>query len=394
MASGPAPAPAPSLLDTVFLGNPLHAWLIAAVVGIAAFVGVLLLRRVVLARVQRLADRKQEGIFGLLPRLVLKTSSLVAVAVAIYAASLWLVLGDRPGRMIGYILVLVVAVQVVLWGRLLVGFAVDEFLRRRAYAGGQEHPDGAVLASAGILRILAMTLLYAGVVLLVVENFGYDVTALIAGLGIGGIAVALAAQNILSDLFGSLSIVLDKPFVVGDFIIVGEQLGTVEKIGIKTTRVRSLSGEQLVFANSDLLSSRIRNYKRMAERRVVFGVRVKMGTPAEKLELAQQILAEAVRGVDHTRLDRAHFAAFGASSLDFEVVYYVHSADYTVYMDCQQAINLHIYRRFAAEGIELALPTQVLHVAEGSVGVATQAAAAADRGAGENGDQHSPVHAN
>ncbi len=368
VAAATQPTPALSaVLDTVILGNPVSAWLFAAAAALVAFAAVLLARRILLARARALAERRKEGIFGLVPRVVLATSSIVAVAAAVFAASMWLVLSDRASRVIDGLLVALLAVQVMLWGRLVVEYLIDEFLRRRALASGQDAPDGAVLASAGVMRFLALTVLYAAVVLLALENMNVDVTALIAGLGIGGIAVALAAQNILGDLFGSLSIVLDKPFVVGDFIIVGEQLGTVERIGIKTTRVRSLSGEQLVFANSDLLSSRIRNYKRMAERRVVFQLRVTLQTPPEKLELAQKILKEAVLAQELVRFDRAHFFAFGESSFVFEVVYYVLSSDYNVYMDRQQAINLHIVRRFAQEGISLAYPAQTLFIAEGQV---------------------------
>lgn len=200
------------------------------------------------------------------------------------------------------------------------------------------------------------------VALMMLANLGVDVTALVAGLGIGGVAVALALQNILSDLFASISILLDKPFVVGDFIIVGEELGTVEKIGIKTTRVRSLGGEQLIFANNDLLQSRVRNYKRMDERRIVFRVGIVYETPGDKLEAISGMLREIVEGIEQTRFDRAHFAEFGDFALQFEVVYYVLSSDFAIYRDIQQRINLAIFRRFERESIGFAYPTQMLHI--------------------------------
>jgi len=189
-----------------------------------------------------------------------------------------------------------------------------------------------------------------------------DVTALVAGLGVGGIAVALAVQNILGDLFASFSIVLDRPFVMGDFIIVGDYMGTVEHVGLKTTRIRSLSGEQLVFSNTDLLGSRIRNYKRMAERRVVFSLGVLYQTSPEQLEKIPQMIREIVEAQTPVRFDRAHFKEYGASSLNFEVVYYILDPDYNRYMDIQQAVNLEIYRRFDEEGIEFAYPTQTLYL--------------------------------
>jgi len=174
--------------------------------------------------------------------------------------------------------------------------------------------------------------------------------------------VALAVQNILADLFASLSIALDQPFVIGDFIIVGDYLGTVENIGLKTTRVRSLSGEQLIFANNDLLNSRIRNYKRMGERRVVFSFGVTYQTAYDKLKTIPGVVQDIIESYENTRFDRAHFSEFGDFSLAFEVVYFVRSPDYNEYMDIQQGINLALVEHFEQEGIEFAYPTQTLFV--------------------------------
>ena len=200
------------------------------------------------------------------------------------------------------------------------------------------------------------------VALVALDTAGIDITALVAGLGVGGIAVALAVQNILGDLFASLSIVLDKPFVIGDFIIVGDMMGTVEHIGMKTTRVRSLSGEQLVFSNTDLLSSRIRNYKRMQERRALFRFGVTYQTSRDLLARIPEVVREVIEGRDETRFDRAHFAGFGDSSLDFEVVYYMLVPDYNAYMDTQQAVNLELVGRFEEIGIDFAYPTRTVFV--------------------------------
>jgi small-conductance mechanosensitive channel len=185
---------------------------------------------------------------------------------------------------------------------------------------------------------------------------------LIAGLGVGGIAVALAAQNILGDLFASLSIVVDKPFVVGDFIVIDDFLGTVDRIGLKTTRLRSLSGEQLIFSNADLLKSRIRNYRFMRERRIVFSFGVEYETPLPALETIPGTVREIIEAQERTRFDRAHFKSYGASALDFEVVYYVLVPEFNTYMDIQQAINFELFRRFADAGIGFAYPTQKLYV--------------------------------
>jgi len=212
----------------------------------------------------------------------------------------------------------------------------------------------------GLLNFAVRAVLWTGVLLLALDNLGVHVTTLITGIGIGGVAIALAIQNILGDLFASLSIILDKPFMIGDFIIVDDFLGTVEHIGLKTTRLRSLSGEQLVFANSDLLKSRIRNYKRMAERRIVFSIGVVYQTAPEKLAGITGFIRDIIEGQPQARFDRAHFKGFGSSSLDFEIVYWVTSPDYNLYMDIQQAINLALFRRLQSEGIEFAYPTQTL----------------------------------
>ena len=223
----------------------------------------------------------------------------------------------------------------------------------------QEGPDG--VAAMDILSFMARVAIWSVILLAALDNLGVNITTMIAGLGVGGIAVALAAQNILGDLFASLSIVLDKPFVVGDFLSIGDFLGSVERVGIKTTRLRSLSGEQLIFSNNDLLASRIRNYGRMLERRVVFSLGVTYQTPAAKLKIIPDMLRAAVESQEAVRFDRAHFQKYGDFALIFEVVYYVLSADYNEYMDIQQAINLKIFEEFDAEDIEFAYPTQTVY---------------------------------
>ena len=189
-------------------------------------------------------------------------------------------------------------------------------------------------------------------------------TMLIAGLGIGGIAIALAMQNVLGDLLASLSIALDKPFKVGDFLTIGEEKGTVEHIGIKSTRLRSISGEQIVMSNSDLLSSRVRNFGLLFERRINFKIGIVYETPREKIKQVPKILEEAIRAQPKTRFDRAHFTAFGDFSLNYEAVYFVLDPAYGTYMDVQQAINLRIHEEFEKAGIEFAYPTVVQYNAE------------------------------
>jgi small-conductance mechanosensitive channel len=244
--------------------------------------------------------------------------------------------------------------------------AAVAWIERRRRRSAQT--DRAVVGSLGVIGFIARVVIWAMVVLLTLDNLGIDVTALMAGLGIGGVAVALAAQNILGDLFASLSITFDKPFVLGDFLILGDFLGSVEYIGIKSTRLRSLSGEQIVISNADLLSSRIRNYGRMYERRVVMAHNVTRQTPVEEVERIPSMIRRIVESQAGTRFDRSHFARHGATALEFETVYYVLSPDYNRYMDIQQAINLQIHREFAQRGIEFAYPTQSIFLAAEGTG--------------------------
>lgn len=200
----------------------------------------------------------------------------------------------------------------------------------------------------------------AGGFLFLIDNLGYDITTLVAGLGIGGIAVALAAQTILGDLFSYLVIFFDKPFEIGDFIIIDDKMGTIEYIGIKTTRIRTLSGEQLICSNTDLTNSRVHNYKRMEKRRVVFSFGVIYQTAASQIKRIPGIVREIIESDAGNTFDRAHFSSYGDFSLNFEVVYYVMTPDYNIYMDRQQAINIAIFERFEQEKIEFAYPTQTV----------------------------------
>jgi small-conductance mechanosensitive channel len=222
--------------------------------------------------------------------------------------------------------------------------------------------DASAMASLTALSPMIRVAFWLVGVIFLLANLGLDVTSLVASLGVGGLAIGLAAQGILGDLFSYFSIVLDRPFQIGDFIIVGDYMGVVEYVGIKTTRLRSLGGEQLVMANTDITGSRVRNYKRMQQRRIVFGLGVTYETGLAQLEEIPKLIKEIIEPMENARFDRAHFAAYGDFSLNFEVVYYVLSGDFNLYMDLQQHINLEIKKAFEARDIEFAYPTQVLYV--------------------------------
>lgn len=348
------------MLDIVVLDNSLQTWLTAALTALVALLvlrlGINALRR----RMSRVAERTVTRIDDLFVAVLGSTKVVFLILFAVYLGSLKLQISPRAGAVLASIAMLALLAQAGFWG----GTALKAGLRE--YAERRLSEDPAALTTMNAAAFLGRIVLWSVVFLLALDNLGVDITTLIAGLGIGGIAVALAAQNILADLFASLTIVLDKPFVIKDFLIVNELMGTVEHVGLKTTRVRSLSGEQLVFSNADLLSSRIRNYGRMFERRVVFGVGVVYQTPRAKLQAIPVILRSAIESQDKTRFDRAHFKEYGPYSLNFEAVYYVLDASYNTYMDTQQAINFFIHEEFEEQEIEFAYPSQTLFVVESS----------------------------
>lgn len=343
-------------LDQLLTDNSTAELLIAASIFTLLLAGVYLLKRFGLLRLARYAQRTETRVDDLLIETLQATRLWLLFPLALYLAGESLVLPDRPMRILMHVTVLALILQAALWGNRLITEWLDYALKTRASA------DPAGVSALNVLGYIARLALWAMGLLLTLDHLGFNITALLAGLGIGGVAVALAAQSVLGDLFASLSIIFDRPFVVGDFIVVGDQLGTVEYIGLKTTRLRSLSGEQIVFGNADLLKSRIHNYKRMNERRVLFRFGVVYQTPPERLETIPGMVREAIEMSPRTRFDRAHFFALGNSSLDFEVVYHVLDRDYNIYMDVHQSILLALFHRFSELGIEIAYPTQTLYV--------------------------------
>jgi small-conductance mechanosensitive channel len=345
------------LLGADFAGNAVWRWLLAVIATFVLYGLFQLVRTQLSRRVSRLTQQTDTFVDDLLVGVLRATSRPFLAVLALVAASMVLDLSGSAGDLRRWLVVIALTVQVGLWGQRAVTLWV-EYQRNRLI----ETDPGTATTLQG-LSYLVRVGLWGAVVVLMLDNLGYNVSALLAGLGIGGIAIALAVQNVLGDLFASLSIALDKPFVTGDFIIVDDKMGTVSRVGLKTTRVISLSGEQLVFSNSDLLNSRIRNYKRMQERRVAFAFGVLYQTPTDRLEEIPIIVREIIETTDSTRFDRAHFKEFGESAYVFEVVYYVLEPDYALYMDCQQHINLELCRRFEERGIEFAYPTRTLHLA-------------------------------
>lgn len=339
------------------MGNSLQQWGLAGAVSVATGLVLITALQLIRTRLTAWAARSDGHYDDVVARLLQVTGRWFIVAVALLAGVRLLALPDWAATMPGRMFALAVLLQAGIWLHTGIGALMAIQVKR------QRSSDAAGATTAAILGFIVRVLLWSIVLLMMLANLGFDITALVASLGIGGIAVALAVQNILGDVFASLAIALDKPVVIGDFIVVGDVLGTVERVGLKTTHLRSLSGEQIVIANADLLSSRIRNYKRMFERRVLFRFGVTYQTDPDRLAEIPRIVRRLVESDSLTRFDRAHLATFGESALEFEVVFHVLDPDYNRYMDVQQRINLGLIRELGAAGVEFALPARTVHIA-------------------------------
>ena len=345
-----------NLAQLPLFANSALDWLLALGITVLALLVLLTARRAVRGYHNRLVATAQTELLEIPLQVLSRTTQLLLLAVSVYIGAQWLNTGPKTQQVLGSAITIALFWQAGIWTVAAASAWIDR-KRQRSLA-----VDRAAVGSLGIIGFLINVVIWAMVLLLTLDNLGIDITALIAGLGIGGIAVALAVQNVLGDLFASLSITLDRPFVVGDFLILGDFLGSVEYIGIKSTRLRSLSGEQIIISNSDLLSSRVRNYGRMNERRIVFGTRITYETPLEQLEQVAGLIRQIIESQPDTRFDRSHFAKHTPDAIEYETVYYVLSADYNKYMDVQQTINVTLHRELQQRGIKFAYPTQRVYV--------------------------------
>jgi small-conductance mechanosensitive channel len=348
-------------LETVvnheYFYNTLESWSYFGALSFIVLAALYITKMIVMTRLHGLVKGGSLDIFELtLKALKEKTHFAVMLVVSVFFGSQVLYLPDSLTNGLSNILLLAILFQFALWVITISDDWIQEYRRKRM----EESPASATGMS--LVSFLIKIAVWSGAGLLFLDNMGFDITALAAGLGIGGIAIALALQNILGDLFASLTIIFDKPFANGDFLIVGDHMGAVESIGLKTTRLRSLSGEQIVFSNTDLLGSRVRNYGRMYERRVAFKVGITYSATRDQIKKIPKIIQDAIEAEENTRFERSHFAEYGESSLDFESVYYVLAADYNLHMNIKQSVYLKIHEEFEKEGIEFAFPTQTVHV--------------------------------
>lgn len=345
-----------SRLDHMLVRNPLSDWLVAVGVAVAILLFAWLLQRLLVRRLSRIAERTATKLDDALVDAARSTKLWLLFFIAVYLGSQYLDLGKKTEGVLDKLATVATLLQVGLWLAALLDYWVANSRRRAAAT------DLGAATSLSALSFIGKLLLWLVMLLFILDNLGINVTALVASLGIGGIAVALAVQNILGDLFASLSIVIDKPFVIGDAINVDSYTGTVEHVGLKTTRIRADTGEQLVFSNSDLLKARLRNYKRMSERRVVLTLDVEFATAPDTAERIPALLRELIAAQPNVRVDRIHLKAIQDSAWRYEIVWWMLVPDYALYMQTRQNVLLGIVRRFAAEGIVIAFPSQSLRL--------------------------------
>jgi small-conductance mechanosensitive channel len=347
------------MLNKTLWGNTIETWLIAVGISVGLLLTVKLIRDFLVRRFFKLDQSREDDINALIAAMVKSVSMPIVALLFLNIGVQGLDIPEKLTVWVSALAMIAVIIQIARWGNVLISFWFKRYQKKYI------HDTGERITTLRALTLVGRTALFSIAALLALDNVpGVKITTLVASLGIGGIAVAMALQNILGDIFASLSILLDKPFVVGDFIIVESHMGAVEYIGLKTTRIRSLSGEQLVFSNSDLLKSRIRNYKRMAERRVVFSIGVVYQTDYDTLKKIPDLIRQIIEDQEHVRFDRSHFQGYGDFSLNFETVYYVLSPDYNRYMDVQQVINLAIFRQFETLNIGFAYPTRTVFLKE------------------------------
>lgn len=341
------------ILDEIIWNNTIYKWLIAFAIIVGLCLLIKLFKSIIIRRVKKWTSKTSTDWDDFAVRIMESSVVPLLYISSVYFGLKTLAFSDQLDTVI-HIAYLVAFTFFILK---MISAAFSKFVF--SFIQREENSEGKEKQAAGLIVIANVVIWILGIVFLM-DNLGYDVTTIIAGLGVGGIAIALAAQAVLGDLFSYFVIFFDKPFEIGDFIVVGDKNGIIEYIGIKTTRIRTLSGEQLVCSNTDLTNSRLHNFKRMQRRRIVFNLGVTYQTTHEQLSIIPGLVKDIVSANPKLQFDRGHFSGYGDFSLNFEFVYYVLDSDYNIYMDCQQTLYLGIYSAFEKHGIEFAYPTQTL----------------------------------
>jgi small-conductance mechanosensitive channel len=337
--------------ERIFYGNTIAEWLVAGILGLAVWTGLTLMRRLIVARSKSYSAVHRSTPIRLLFYLIGNTKQFLFLALALYAGQESLTLSPRLQHGVSNVVLILILLQV----GLLAGRSMRFYLEIKEMERGS---DRLFAGSLDVISFVARMLIWSLLILVALDNLGVNITALLAGLGVGGVAVALALQNILGDLFASLSIALDKPFAVGDSLNIDTYTGSVEHIGIKTTRLRSETGEQIILSNADILKSRVRNYGRMPEQRVLTTLHVAYATPTDVLAEIPTLLEGIVRGQASARFERCHLKSIGESSLQFELSYFAQQPKLNPMLDLQHIVNFQIINEFRRLGVEFALPAQ------------------------------------
>ena len=347
-----------NFFNQIYLGNKLSAYLIALAVFIGGVVLIKVLDKIFLGRLKKWAEKTDTTLDDFLVRGIERTIVPLLYFLSFYVAVKSLTIDSKLEKYFDIVSIIVFTFFFLRTLSSVITYSLKTFVKKR---GADEQKQKQL---KGISTIISAIIWSLGFVF-VLDNLGFKVSAVIAGLGIGGIAIALAAQAILGDLFSYFVILFDRPFEIGDFITVADKSGTIEHIGIKTTRIRALSGEQLIVSNTDLTNSRIHNFKRLEKRRVIFKIGVVYQTSAQHLKEIPEIVKVIITSEPKVEFDRGHFASFGDFSLIFEFVYFILDQEYSEYMEIHQKINLKIYEEFEKRGIHFAYPTQTLYVNKG-----------------------------
>src|SRR3984957_9851458 len=339
-------------MQALMLGIPPTEWLIAGVAGVVVWASLWILRDLIASRYKKYSSANNP-LIRLVVYLIGNTTQILFLAVALYVARESLTLPDRIRHIASNAVMILILIQVGLWA----GRAVRFYLEMKELERGA---DRVFAGSLDIINFVARILIWSLIILVALDNLGVNITALLAGLGVGGVAVALALQNVLGDLFASLSIALDKPFVIGDNLTIDAFIGKVEHIGIKTTRLRSVGGEQIILSNADILKSRVRNFGRLSQQRILATIRLDFDTPTDKLKALPQLLENVVREHSQARFERCHLITLGESSFQFELSYFVQQPAVNPMLDLQQAVNFRIIDELRRLGLEFAYPAQLV----------------------------------
>lgn len=344
------------ILALRFFDNSVLEYLVALGIVVGAIVASKLLKVFVIGKLKSAAKKTSNDFDDFIIESINKIGWPFFGAAGLYIATLFLTLPNAADKIFLYLFVAVATYRAVKIVQDAIKFVLSKTLAKK---DGEESGGTAIAQTVGGI---ANVIVWLVAIVLVLSNMGVNVTSLVAGLGISGIAIALAAQAVFKDAFSAITIYIDRPFQVGDFIIFDGKMGTVEKIGIKTTRIMSLEGQGLIVPNSALTDATIQNYKKMKSRRMSFTIGVTYDTPVEKLRKIPEMITKIIEGIEDAIPNRCHFSEYADSSLNFETVYYIESADFTQHMDIQQTINLTIKEAFEKEGIEMAFPTRTVHL--------------------------------